>query len=92
MGINFQKSVQVAEFVDGNKQVFGLVFVWKSKVFVAVALNHCPCAGNHEFVTAKESTLKSIKTLSENLPEVDDFMKEFVPPYGKTLDDLINNN
>ena len=49
-------------------------------------------AGNHEFVTAKESTLKSIKTLSENLPEVDDFMKEFVPPYGKTLDDLINNN
>ena len=49
-------------------------------------------AGNHEFVTAKESTLLSIKTLSDELVEVKDFVEEFLPPYGNTLDELINNN
>ncbi len=45
-------------------------------------------AGNTEFSTAKESVGKAIDKLRSELPEVDDFVKEFLPPYGKTLDEL----
>ena len=46
-------------------------------------------AGNGEFKTAKESTYKKLLKLSEAHPEVEDFMKEFLPPYGATLDELL---
>ncbi|MBQ2053859.1 MAG: 5'-deoxynucleotidase, partial [Eubacterium sp.] len=45
-------------------------------------------AGNTEFKTAKASIGKSLDKLSEELPEVKDFVDEFLPPYGKTLDEL----
>ena len=45
-------------------------------------------AGNTEFKTAKASIGKSLGKLSEELPEVKDFVNEFLPPYGKTLDEL----
>ncbi|MCR4587035.1 MAG: 5'-deoxynucleotidase [Lachnospiraceae bacterium] len=45
-------------------------------------------AGNTEFVTAKTSTMRSIAALESELPEVHDFMEEFLPPYGNTLDEL----
>ncbi len=45
-------------------------------------------AGNTEFSTAKESVGKAIEKLRTELPEVDDVVKEFLPPYGKTLDEL----
>ncbi len=45
-------------------------------------------SGNTEFRTAKESTLRAIGNLRMDLPEVHDFMEEFMPPYGKTLDEL----
>ena len=47
-------------------------------------------SGNSEFRTAKQSTLKTLGQLAEELPEVNDFMEEFLPPYGKTLDELEN--
>lgn len=45
-------------------------------------------AGNTEFATAKKSLEKTIEKLKADYPEVDDFVKEFLPPYGKTLDEL----
>jgi 5'-deoxynucleotidase len=45
-------------------------------------------AGNTEFSTAKQSVGNAIKKLQEELPEVKDFVEEFLPPYGKTLDEL----
>ena len=45
-------------------------------------------AGNSEFKTAKESTLKSIYKMENDLPEVKDFMEDFLDGYGKTLDEL----
>ena len=45
-------------------------------------------AGNGEFAFAKQSTLRSIEEL--DMPEVDEFIKEFLPAYKLTLDELIN--
>jgi len=44
--------------------------------------------GNKEFVKAKEATEKSLIKLADELPEVRDFMKECLPAYSKTLDEL----
>lgn len=43
-------------------------------------------AGNREFVKAKQSTLKAIEEM--RLPEADAFIKEFLPSYGLTVDEL----
>lgn len=45
-------------------------------------------AGNTEFATAKRTIGETIDKLKEECPEVDDFAKEFLPSYGKTLDEL----
>ena len=44
--------------------------------------------GNKEFTKAKEATVKAVEKLAAELPEVNDFMKEFLPAYAKTLDEL----
>ncbi len=46
-------------------------------------------AGNTEFRTALLSTRQSLETMAETLPEINDFMKEFLPAYGRTLDELL---
>ena len=43
-------------------------------------------AGNSEFSQAKATTLKSLQTM--DLPEVEVFLKEFLPAYSLTLDEL----
>ena len=45
-------------------------------------------SGNTEFRTAKESTEKKLEKLRFDYPEVDDFIKDFLPSYGSTLDEL----
>ncbi len=47
-------------------------------------------AGNSEFRTAKQSTLKSIEAMIAELPEVGDFVRDFLPAYGCTLDELLD--
>ncbi|MBQ9610411.1 MAG: 5'-deoxynucleotidase [Lachnospiraceae bacterium] len=44
--------------------------------------------GNKEFTKAKEATCKTVEKLANELPEVNDFMIEFLPAYAKTLDEL----
>ena len=43
-------------------------------------------SGNHEFDAAGENVLQAIDQIA--LPEVQDFMKEFVPSFALTLDEL----
>ena len=43
-------------------------------------------AGNREFIQAEETTLASIRAIP--LPEVQDFMDEFVPGFGMSLDEI----
>ena len=49
-------------------------------------------AGNLEFRTAEQSTRESIEEMSRELPEVRDFLIEFLPSYGNTLDELIGKD
>ena len=46
-------------------------------------------AGNTEFATAEASTLRKLEDMRVELPEIDDFMEEFLPSYGSTLDQLL---
>ena len=45
-------------------------------------------AGNQEFSTAAMSTRKKLEEMAEELPELKCFMEDFLPEYGKTLDEL----
>lgn len=56
------------------------------------ALIKCICeetTGNTEFRTARETTRKTLEEMARELPEVRDFMDEFLPAYGNTLDELM---
>ena len=46
-------------------------------------------AGNGEFRTAKKTIQDSVDQMAEQMPEVRDFCKEFLPAYGSTLDELL---
>ncbi len=46
-------------------------------------------AGNAEFATAAASTREALRGMAAELPEVADFMREFLPSYGRTLDELL---
>jgi len=45
-------------------------------------------AGNKEFATAKVTLKKALDKYAAELPEVRDFIEDFLPSYGKTLDEL----
>ena len=45
-------------------------------------------AGNQEFSTAAMSTRKKVEEMAEELPELKCFLEDFLPEYGKTLDEL----
>jgi 5'-deoxynucleotidase len=44
--------------------------------------------GNQEFRTAKQTIREALTAMEQELPEVSDFIREFIPSYGKTLDEL----
>ena len=46
-------------------------------------------SGNREFDTACESTRDKLEEMARRLPEVKDYMEEFLPSYGETLDTLL---
>ena len=46
-------------------------------------------AGNAEFCSAEATTRASVEELAAELPEVADFVTEFLPSYGSTLDELL---
>ena len=48
-------------------------------------------AGNEEFKTAADSTRLAIDAMAIDMPEVADFLREFLPSYGRTLDELLGD-
>ena len=49
-------------------------------------------AGNTEFKTAKISTEESLKEMIPEIPEINDFITEFLSSYGSTLDELLSRH
>ena len=45
--------------------------------------------GNAEFRTAEATTRERVEELRTRYPEVGDFLDEFLPPFGSTLDELL---
>lgn len=45
-------------------------------------------SGNREFRSAKRSTEQAVEKMAGKLPEVGDFLRDFLPAYGQTLDEL----
>lgn len=45
--------------------------------------------GNMEFATAERTIREDVDALGDQLPEVADFVREFLPSYGSTLDELL---
>ncbi|NWO21210.1 5'-deoxynucleotidase [Oribacterium sp. oral taxon 102] len=45
-------------------------------------------AGNTEFRSAKQTIWEDIQERQEQLPELRDFLRDFLPSYGRTLDEL----
>jgi 5'-deoxynucleotidase len=48
-------------------------------------------AGNEEFKTAANSTRLAIDAMAIDMQEVADFLREFLPSYGRTLDELLGD-
>lgn len=48
-------------------------------------------AGNSEFASAEITTRRAVDKMADELPEVADFVREFLPPYGSTLDELLSH-
>ena len=46
-------------------------------------------SGNAEFASAEESTRTAVGEMAAELPEVADFLREALPSYGATLDELL---
>lgn len=46
-------------------------------------------SGNAEFGSAEASTRAAVDEMAAELPEVADFLQEFLPSYGATLDELL---
>ncbi|MBQ9058248.1 MAG: 5'-deoxynucleotidase [Atopobiaceae bacterium] len=46
-------------------------------------------AGNGEFRSAEVSTREKLDEMAQDMPEVSDFLNEFLPAYGSTLDELL---
>ena len=46
-------------------------------------------SGNTEFTSAEASCRTAVDEMASELPEVADFLREFLPSYGATLDELL---
>lgn len=46
-------------------------------------------AGNAEFSSAERTCRAAVEDMASELPEVADFIREFLPSYGATLDELL---
>ena len=73
---------------DGNELYLRKLVKAADKLSALIKCIEEEHSGNSEFRTAKESTLKSIYLMENELPEVKDFMDDFIDAYGKTLDEL----
>jgi 5'-deoxynucleotidase len=68
-------------------------YIWKlvkaaDKISAMIKCMEETASGNTEFSSALNTTAATLNRLAEEFPEVNDFITEFLPAYGKTLDEL----
>lgn len=82
---------------DYYKEVFfkqeALTYEWKlvkaaDKLSALIKCTEEEKTGNREFVKAKETIGAAVEKLAKEYPEVDDFVRDFIPSFEKTLDEL----
>lgn len=73
---------------DGEKYLLRLVKA-ADKLSALIKCIEEENAGNAEFRTARKTIRDTLREMSEELPEIEDFCREFLPAYGKTLDELL---
>lgn len=79
---------ETGENDDGEKYLLRLVKA-ADKLSALIKCIEEENAGNAEFRTARQTIRDTLSEMSEELPEIEDFCREFLPAYGKTLDELL---
>lgn len=79
---------ETGENDDGEKYLLRLVKA-ADKLSALIKCIEEENAGNAEFRTARQTIRDTLREMSEELPEIKDFCREFLPAYGKTLDELL---
>ncbi len=73
---------------DGSEEYMRKLVKAADKISALIKCLEEEKSGNTEFRLAEESTRKTIDKMADEMPEVKDFVEEFLPAYGKTLDEL----
>ena len=79
---------ETGETDEGEKYLLRLVKA-ADKLSALIKCIEEETAGNAEFRTARKTIRDTLREMSEELPEIEDFCREFLPAYGKTLDELL---
>ena len=69
------------------------VYLWKlvkaaDKLSALIKCMEETGSGNTEFSSAMSTIMNSVSKMADTYPEVNDFVCQFLPSYGKTLDEL----
>lgn len=74
---------------DENEQYMRRLVKAADKISALIKCIEEEKSGNSEFHTAYKTIRASVETMMDEMPEVKDFVHEFLPPYGNTLDELL---
>lgn len=74
---------------DENEQYMRRLVKAADKISALIKCIEEEKSGNSEFHTAYKTIHASVETMMDEMPEVKDFVHEFLPPYGNTLDELL---
>lgn len=85
----YQKVFWVGENPDESELLLRRMVKAADKVSALIKCVEESRAGNTEFQSAEASCREAVDEMAAELPEVRDFVREFLPSYGSTLDQLL---
>ncbi|WP_455139170.1 5'-deoxynucleotidase [Thermophilibacter sp.] len=85
----FEDVLWVADDADDEERHLRRLVKAADKVSALIKCVDERRSGNAEFASAERSCRAAVDAMADELPEVADFVHEFLPSYGATLDDLL---
>lgn len=85
----YQGVIWVGENPDESELLLRRMVKAADKVSALIKCVEESRAGNTEFQSAEASCREAVDEMAAELPEVRDFVREFLPSYGSTLDQLL---